>query len=133
MICRRCLRRASALRPQFQCVRTISTTPIPTSPAATTSPAVGQPFSSPLSANPKTRATVLAVSSTPAGTPLTGINYLKSRDDPIALEEHEYPEWLWRCLDVNKDSDAADDGAGDEFCTHVLYPSSLALYSYPVY
>jgi large subunit ribosomal protein L54 len=42
---------------------------------------------------------------------------MKDRDDPVALEEHEYPEWLWRCLDVKKDSDALDEGAGDEFCT----------------
>ncbi len=52
-----------------------------------------------------------------AGTPLNGLNYIKGKTDPVALADEEYPEWLWDCLDVQKkDSDAADDDAGDEFC-----------------
>jgi large subunit ribosomal protein L54 len=56
-------------------------------------------------------------SSCPEGTILTGLNYLKSGSDPVALKDEEYPAWLWDCLDVMKKStdDAADD-AGDEFC-----------------
>lgn len=54
----------------------------------------------------------------PAGTPLKGLNYIKGRDDPVALEEHEYPEWLWTCLDQKKAVDDLDDSAGDEFCMH---------------
>ncbi|CAO3649149.1 unnamed protein product [Cunninghamella echinulata] len=34
-------------------------------------------------------------SSVAAGTPLKGINFLKEGKDPIALEDHEYPMWLW--------------------------------------
>lgn len=53
----------------------------------------------------------------PAGTPLKGLNYLKGRDDPVALAEEEYPGWLWHLLDVKGTGDGAtDDGMGDEFC-----------------
>lgn len=52
-----------------------------------------------------------------AGTPLNGLNYIKGKTDPVALADEEYPEWLWDCLEVQKkDSDAAEDDAGDEFC-----------------
>jgi len=59
------------------------------------------------------------VSSVPAGTPLKGLNYLKNQTDPIAMEDHEYPAWLWEVLSEKK------AGAGEEkdevdprlFCT----------------
>lgn len=52
-----------------------------------------------------------------AGTPLNGLNYIKGKTDPVALADEEYPEWLWSCLDVQKkESDGAEDDAGDEFC-----------------
>lgn len=37
-------------------------------------------------------------SSCPAGTVLN-LNVKKSGKDPIALEDHEYPAWLWEVLD----------------------------------
>lgn len=47
---------------------------------------------------------------------MRGLNYFKGKDDPVALEDHEYPEWLWRCLDIKK-KEGQDEGAGaDEFC-----------------
>jgi len=60
------------------------------------------------------------VSSVPAGVALKGLNYLKGRDDPLALKEEEYPEWLWRCLDVTKKGSDEDVFEGDEFCTYFL-------------
>lgn len=40
---------------------------------------------------------------------------MKTQQDPIALEDHEYPDWLWTVLD--KRDAATDDGAqGDIFC-----------------
>ena len=66
---------------------------------------------------PKPKAkTILPVSAAPAGTQLKGINYIKGKDDPVALAEEEYPEWLWRCLeskDMGADGDVIE---GDEFC-----------------
>ncbi|CAO3638458.1 unnamed protein product [Cunninghamella blakesleeana] len=41
-------------------------------------------------------------SSVTAGTPLKGINFLKEGKDPIALEDQEYPMWLWDLLDEKK-------------------------------
>ena len=52
----------------------------------------------------------------PVGTHLKGLNYIKGRDDPVALAEDEYPEWLWRCLDVKKVEGDGQTGMGDEFC-----------------
>ncbi|KAG4429883.1 hypothetical protein IFR05_014627, partial [Cadophora sp. M221] len=55
------------------------------------------------------------VSSCPAGTPLKGLNYLKGRDDPVALAEEEYPDWLWTCLDKKKVEGEEGGAEGDEF------------------
>ncbi|KAK6596580.1 ribosomal protein subunit l37 [Botrytis cinerea] len=51
----------------------------------------------------------------PAGTILQGLNFLKGRDDPVALKEEEYPEWLWHCLDEKKAADGGATAGGDEF------------------
>lgn len=48
---------------------------------------------------------------------MTGLNYLKDGQDPVALKDEEYPEWLWECLDVMKKADNAEEDIGDEFCT----------------
>lgn len=121
MICRQCLRRASALRPQSRITRSISNSP---TPASTTLINATPEFSNPLAgtkARPKSRAVALPVSSAPAGTPLKGINYLKNAEDPIALEEHEYPEWLWRCLDLKNGENANSDNVHDEFCMSLTF------------
>lgn len=56
-------------------------------------------------------------SSCPEGTIMTGLNYTKGGADPVAKKDEEYPEWLWKCLEVTKKSaDGEDDVAGDEFC-----------------
>ncbi|OJJ48208.1 hypothetical protein ASPZODRAFT_165122 [Penicilliopsis zonata CBS 506.65] len=39
------------------------------------------------------------VSICPAGTKLNGLNYFKNKPDVLALEDSEYPEWLWELLD----------------------------------
>lgn len=33
---------------------------------------------------------------------LKGINYLKDGKDPVALDDNEYPDWLWDLLDEKK-------------------------------
>jgi large subunit ribosomal protein L54 len=30
---------------------------------------------------------------------MTGLNHTKAGSDPIALEENEYPSWLWTLVD----------------------------------
>jgi large subunit ribosomal protein L54 len=38
-------------------------------------------------------------SSCEPGTKLVGLNYFKNKPDIIAMEDEEYPEWLWTLLD----------------------------------
>ncbi|KAK9466110.1 mitochondrial ribosomal protein L37-domain-containing protein [Lipomyces arxii] len=40
-----------------------------------------------------------ARSSVPQGVRLRGCNILKSGQDPVALADEEYPDWLWDLLD----------------------------------
>lgn len=40
-------------------------------------------------------------SSVPAGTVLN-LKIRKNGDEPVALEDSEYPKWLWECLDKDK-------------------------------
>ncbi|EPS41354.1 hypothetical protein H072_4746 [Dactylellina haptotyla CBS 200.50] len=51
------------------------------------------------SSSPAATAKPKSVSSVPAGTVLKGINFNKKLQDPIALPDEEYPEWLWKCLE----------------------------------
>ncbi|KAI1422674.1 mitochondrial ribosomal protein L37-domain-containing protein [Xylaria sp. FL1777] len=121
MICRRCLQRASALStrtPRASSTtsiswrsRQISSTTTRRSAAATTvDPSLSKPLadselaSAPASAGENR-------SSCPQGTILTGLNYFKNKTDPVALADSEYPEWLWKCIDVQK---KAEEGKGDE-------------------
>lgn len=70
-----------------------------------------------------------SLSSCPEGTLLTGLNYFKNKTDPVARADSAYPEWLWRCLDVQKKKEEGEtDDAGDEFCKSLppLYPKPLS-------
>lgn len=57
---------------------------------------------------------MLVKSSVAAGTPLKGLNFIKGKQDPVALEDNEYPAWLWTVLEksaANKNSGSgADEG-----------------------
>jgi len=33
-----------------------------------------------------------------AGTPLRGLNFMKDKSDPLAMEDSQYPDWLWTIL-----------------------------------
>lgn len=33
---------------------------------------------------------------------MKGIQYLKDKQDPVALDDSEYPDWLWDLLDEKK-------------------------------
>ncbi|KAF2271989.1 uncharacterized protein EI97DRAFT_504594 [Westerdykella ornata] len=60
----------------------------------------------------------LVKSSVPAGTPLKGLNFLKNKEDPVAMEDSAYPPWLWTILqrqEAKKDGGAGGDAAGDLF------------------
>ena len=73
------------------------------------STSAAQPFSAPLSPKPKPSTlkkdtAPVVISSVPAGTVLRGLNFLKGKQDPVALADDEYPSWLWTIL--------ADQAAG---------------------
>jgi large subunit ribosomal protein L54 len=125
MICRSCLRRASLFAP----LRTLTTsraaafstslllrnTAAPAAAAAAATPALDPLIPTP-AADDKP-----PLSSCPAGTLLNGLNYIKGKNDPVALSDEEYPAWLWGCLEVKKKEGNADGfDAADEFCEYTL-------------
>ncbi|KAI1202055.1 mitochondrial ribosomal protein L37-domain-containing protein [Nemania serpens] len=144
MICRRCLQRASALRTGTSTgtsrapgasssisrsltihhrpisstatrrYATPAATPTSTTTAAadaTTDPPLSTPLADGQDAGAEDR-----LSTCIEGTVLSGLNYFKNHQDPVALADSAYPEWLWRCLDVQKKADEGEtDEAGDEF------------------
>ncbi|KAB2574034.1 putative 60s ribosomal protein mitochondrial precursor -like protein [Lasiodiplodia theobromae] len=107
-------RAASAKAPTTDAARSASPAP----PATSTSAA--QPLSTPLTPSPDaagvakpgkpSSAPVLVQSSVPAGTPLKGLNFLKNKTDPVAMEDSEYPAWLWTTLQREGKSEEADEG-----------------------
>lgn len=100
-----------------------ATNPRPDGRPAATSTSAAQPFSTPLSPKPskqelpikrdqKVAPAKLPQSSVPAGTVLKGLNFMKGKQDPVAMEDHEYPDWLWRVLE-RKDEAGAAKGASE--------------------
>jgi large subunit ribosomal protein L54 len=130
MICRSCLRAASRTHPspapQPRRFLTLSSRLSAAPPA--TSTASAQPLSEPhtpsapsslkvaASDASKKKATPLVKSSIPAGMPLKGLNFEKNKQDPVALPDDEYPEWLWTIL-MRQEKTAEGAGMGDLFCT----------------
>lgn len=111
---------------------TTTTNPRPNDLPAATSTSAAQPFSAPLSPNPaeheddpespanaaaEVRKRQRTPSSVPAGTVLRGLNFLKNKQDPLALEDAEYPDWLWETLRGKQEgAGAGGEGEGDLFC-----------------
>lgn len=50
-------------------------------------------------------------STAPVGTRLSGLSYVKNKRDPVAMDDSEYPDWLWGLLDSK--SAGKVDGGGD--------------------
>ncbi|EME50146.1 hypothetical protein DOTSEDRAFT_121327 [Dothistroma septosporum NZE10] len=140
MICRKCAQRlarrdasivtsrtfAQTTSQRAQAVTaqtTTATNPRPNDRPAATSTSAAQPFSTPLTPSPdslnlpinkdvdKSKQPLKIQSSVPAGTILKGLNFMKNKQDPVALEDSEYPPWLWTVL--NK-SGAAESGQGQD-------------------
>lgn len=120
---------------------TTTTNPRPNDlPAATSTPSAAQPFSTPLSPAPRdheddpdspSRAAAevkkrqRTPSSVPAGTVLKGLNFMKNRQDPVALEDGEYPDWLWEVLRGQQEgAGAGAEGEGDLFCRFLFLASA---------
>lgn len=120
MICRQCLRTASALARPAR--------PLPSRAISTFSArfnAAAAEAASPKLSTPTTEPGEDAAAKAPAaepksscapGTVLNGLNFLKGKQDPVALADEQYPEWLWKCLEYPEKLQSADAGAADEFC-----------------
>jgi hypothetical protein len=79
---------------------------------------------------PKKPKAPLVKSSVPAGTPLKGLNFLKNATDPVAMEDSEYPAWLWTVLD-KQEKKAEKGAAGDLFCMCFSFFPSPICFSIP--
>lgn len=111
---------------------TTTTNARPNDLPAATSTSAAQPFSSDLSPNPteheddpqspsnaakEVKKRERTPSSVPAGTVLKGLNFMKNQQDPVAMEDHEYPDWLWEVLRSKQEAAGAGaEGEGDLFC-----------------
>ncbi|KAK2595257.1 hypothetical protein QQS21_007044 [Conoideocrella luteorostrata] len=104
MFCTRCIR-TSAIRQKLPLIRHFHASTI----IRSAEPKLSSPVGDTVPDSPTPR------SICPEGTVLSGLNYTKGGQDPVAKKDEEYPEWLWSCLDVMKKADAADENAGDEF------------------
>ncbi|KAJ2958628.1 hypothetical protein NQZ79_g5802 [Umbelopsis isabellina] len=101
---RQCHRAYSALSPLLA-TRQFSSGLFLRSQAATA------PESTPATGNKKP----VVASSAPQGTVLKGINYLKEGKDPVALDDVEYPEWLWELLDEKKQKQKSSKPANRQY------------------
>ena len=151
MICRSCLRAASRaqIQPRTYTSTSRAFTTAPTllnttstssrTPPPATSTSAAQPFSEAITpaakkdgnpAAPEKKAPLIR-SSVPAGTPLKGLNFLKDRQDPVALPDEEYPEWLWSILE-RQEQKGESAAAGDLFCklTYRLIPYTSTTFSF---
>jgi large subunit ribosomal protein L54 len=140
MICNRCLRTAIR-RPcivlPFRRALTTTSALQTTTPPAATSTGAAQPFSTPLTPSPSAanlqapsaeKQAPTVKSSVAAGTPLKGLNFLKGKNDPVAMEDSEYPSWLWSILSKKKKGVAeggsaadASSAEGDLFCMYIFF------------
>ncbi|CAE7153467.1 unnamed protein product [Rhizoctonia solani] len=50
------------------------------------------------------------ISSCPANTNLAGLTWLKDQPPVLALEDSEYPAWLWTVLEEKKPGDGTSKG-----------------------
>ncbi|KAF2204197.1 hypothetical protein GQ43DRAFT_438185 [Delitschia confertaspora ATCC 74209] len=126
MICRNCLRAAAhtravpELHSSISAPRLFSTSLIRRNATPVATPTATEPQSSQATAatgapagedKQANKASTIVMSSVPAGTPLKGLNFLKNKSDPIAMEDHEYPSWLWDILKrQEKSADSAKEG-----------------------
>ncbi|KAL5339252.1 mitochondrial ribosomal protein L37-domain-containing protein [Aspergillus crustosus] len=71
-------------------------------------PGVSQPLSTPdavhVGVDTQHKAAQRPASSCPPGTRLSGLNYFKNKPEVVALDDSEYPEWLWSLLEDSQKS-----------------------------
>ncbi|KAG0128392.1 mitochondrial ribosomal protein L37-domain-containing protein [Tuber indicum] len=116
MFCARCVLSSSRLPLISLTSRSFATGQLPRAGDAPRPPAKPvslepAPYRSSVTADGKPR----VKSGTPGGTVLKNINFLKNRSDPIAMEDSEYPEWLWSMLENKAGAMGDSAAAGDAY------------------
>lgn len=133
MICLRCLAqppRTELVARPLRSVRSLRVQPTTNSrrliSRTTACSDAAQPFTTPAAASPtarndavehktdpsfstKKKEVITLRSSVPAGTVLKGLNFHKDKSDPIAMEDSEYPDWLWTVLKDVRTAGGAKD------------------------
>ena len=105
ILCKRCIGHVPSCRPLFcAAIRSYS--------AAADAPITTPLTPGPIQPAPDSKGDLR--SSVPAGQKMH-INYFKNKPDPVAMEDEEYPPWLWRLLDSKSDSASVED-VGDLYC-----------------
>jgi large subunit ribosomal protein L54 len=57
-----------------------------------------------------------------AGTRLLGLNYMKNKPDVVALEDSDYPHWLWGLLDGSEKQSNSGSGGVDVSSKYTPFP-----------
>ncbi|WPG97990.1 Hypothetical protein R9X50_00077300 [Acrodontium crateriforme] len=134
MICQRCLQRATKRSAPSFLAKSTQSSPLLSSAGRSfsqtlryraaaesaqteTPPSAGSDGAAipPATVGDKAATKTTPLSSVPAGTVLKGLNFLKNKTDPVALEDAEYPAWLWKVLEKKEDSAKKDAVEGDLF------------------
>ncbi|GAA5875041.1 hypothetical protein JCM3774_003412 [Rhodotorula dairenensis] len=105
---------------QCTCQRVVSVLRRPTSRIAAPVLAVRTIASSSSSRAPSTSppsstapASSVPESSCPAGTVLKNLNFVKDASDPVALEDDQYPAWVWTLTEARKPAAEGQDEAAN--------------------
>jgi large subunit ribosomal protein L54 len=106
-----------------------SSSPARREPSAQAAPTEAAPAGKLSTVLPVTSDAKLSISSCPEGTVFLGLNYIKAKTDPVALADKEYPEWLWKCLEVTvKAEEEGNADAEAEFCQFAPQTQSICSY-----
>ena len=110
----------------------LSSTPAPSSPSiALPSTGASPPPPPQQAADDASKASGGKVlSSCTVGTRLQGLNYMKNKPDLVALDDSEYPSWLWGILEDGKGGSGKGNAEGAEgeirklytLCSSPFYP-----------
>ena len=97
-------------------------------PPAATSKSDAQPFSTPLTPSPEPLETnekpspkAKTQSFDQPGKSLKALAWLKGKDPPMALQEDEYPAWLWTLLDEQKSNSKEAGATFNQYRKSALY------------
>lgn len=88
-------------------------------------PGISQPFSTPQEVHseaapekPTKQAPARPLSNCIAGTKMSGLNFYKNKPEIVALDDSEYPDWLWGLLDNSKNKPGATSKGPDMSSMH---------------